>query len=92
MFGGELTPQAMAGFLSATIAAIAALLVFLQWRERHLRQDDVLKWANEAIRVQVKLGRRSVQFVEVIEGLAEGDRVILSDMTQYEDHNRLRLN
>ncbi len=47
---------------------------------------------NEAIRVQVKLGRRSVQFVEVIEGLAEGDRVILSDMTQYEDHNRLRLN
>jgi hypothetical protein len=55
MFGGELTPQAMAGFLSATIAAIAALLVFLQWRERHLRQDDVLKWANEAIRVQQTL-------------------------------------
>jgi hypothetical protein len=55
MFGGELTPQAMAGFLSATIGAIAALLVFLQWRERHLRQDDVLKWANEAIRVQQTL-------------------------------------
>jgi hypothetical protein len=55
MIGGELTPQAMAGFLSATIAGIAALLVFLQWRERHLRQDDVLKWANEAIRVQQTL-------------------------------------
>jgi hypothetical protein len=40
----------------------------------------------------VKLGRRSVQFVEVLEGLAEGDRVILSDMTQYDDHKRLRLN
>jgi HlyD family secretion protein len=47
---------------------------------------------NEAIRTPVKLGRRSVQFVEVLEGLAEGDRVILSDMTQYEDHKRLRLN
>jgi len=47
---------------------------------------------NEAIRTPVKLGRRSVQFVEVLEGLAEGDRVILSDMTQYDDHKRLRLN
>ncbi len=55
MSGGELTPQAMAGFLSATIAGIAALLVFSQWRERHLRQDDVLKWASEAIRVQQTL-------------------------------------
>jgi HlyD family secretion protein len=47
---------------------------------------------NEAIRTPVKLGRRSVQFVEVLEGLVEGDRVILSDMTQYDDHKRLRLN
>ncbi len=29
---------------------------------------------NEAIRTPVKLGRRSVQFVEVIDGLKEGDR------------------
>lgn len=46
---------------------------------------------NEAIRTSVKLGRRSVQFVEVIEGLNEGDRVILSDMSQYDDHDRVRL-
>ena len=46
---------------------------------------------DEAIRTPVKLGRRSVQFVEVIEGLREGDQVILSDMQQYEDHNKLRL-
>jgi HlyD family secretion protein len=47
---------------------------------------------NEAHRTQVKLGRRSVRFVEVIEGLNEGDRVILSDMSQYDDHSRVRLN
>ena len=46
----------------------------------------------DAIRTSVKLGRRSVQFVEVIEGLREGDQVILSDMQQYDDHNRIRLN
>ena len=47
---------------------------------------------NDAIRTPVKLGRRSVQFVEVLEGLREGDQVILSDMQQYDDHNKLRLN
>jgi HlyD family secretion protein len=47
---------------------------------------------NEAHRVQVKIGRRSVQFVEIIEGLQEGDRVILSAMDQYEDHNKVRIN
>jgi HlyD family secretion protein len=47
---------------------------------------------NNAIRTPVKLGRRSVQFVEIIEGLKEGDVVILSDMQQYDDHNKIRLN
>ena len=47
---------------------------------------------NEAIRTSVKLGRRSVNFVEVLDGLKEGDRVILGDMQQYDDHNRLRIN
>jgi HlyD family secretion protein len=47
---------------------------------------------NDAIRTPVKLGRRSVQFVEVLEGLKEGDQVILSDMQQYDDNNKLRLN
>jgi HlyD family secretion protein len=47
---------------------------------------------NEAVRVPVKLGRRSVQYVEVIDGLKEGDRVILSDMSAYENNDRVRLN
>jgi HlyD family secretion protein len=46
----------------------------------------------QAVRVPVKIGRRSVQFVEVVEGLQEGDRVILSDMSQYDGYDRLRLN
>ena len=45
----------------------------------------------EALRTPVKLGRHSVQFVEILEGLQEGDTVILSDMQQYDDHNRIRL-
>jgi HlyD family secretion protein len=42
-------------------------------------------------RTRVRIGRRSVQFVEVVEGLAEGDRVVLSDMSQYDAVDRLRL-
>ena len=44
-----------------------------------------------AVRVQVKLGRTSVSKVEVKEGLAEGDQIILSDMSQYDGHEQVRL-
>jgi HlyD family secretion protein len=43
-------------------------------------------------RVNVKLGRASVNTIEVLEGLKVGDRVILSDMSQYDSYQRLRLN
>lgn len=46
----------------------------------------------EATRVAVKLGRSSVNAIEVLGGLNEGDRVILSDMSQWDAHNRVRLN
>lgn len=46
---------------------------------------------NEAVRTQVKIGRRSVQYVEVVDGLKEGDSVILSDMSQYDSFDRLKL-
>ncbi|MBL9129044.1 MAG: HlyD family efflux transporter periplasmic adaptor subunit [Verrucomicrobiales bacterium] len=45
----------------------------------------------EAIRVPVKLGRSSVSTIEVIDGLQPGDRIILSDMSQWDAHNRVRL-
>lgn len=45
----------------------------------------------EATRTPVKLGRFSVNKVEVLEGLREGDRVILSDMNEYAKNDRVRL-
>ena len=45
-----------------------------------------------ANRVNVKLGRASVNTIEVKEGLRVGDRVILSDMSQYDSYPRIRLN
>jgi len=46
----------------------------------------------DADRVKVKLGRSSVNTIEIIEGLAEGDSVILSDMSQWDSFDRIRLN
>ncbi len=48
--------------------------------------------ANEAIRTQVQLGRSSVNTIEIISGLQPGDRVILSDMSQWDANDRVRLN
>jgi HlyD family secretion protein len=45
-----------------------------------------------ASRTNVKLGRASVNYIEVLEGLKVGDRVILSDMSQYDQYPRIRLN
>jgi HlyD family secretion protein len=45
----------------------------------------------EAVRVNVKLGRSSVQTIEIIEGLQPGDQVILSDMSQWDAFDRVRL-
>jgi HlyD family secretion protein len=46
---------------------------------------------NRAVRVSVKLGRSSVSTIEVKEGLKPGDQVILSDMTQHDDVDSIRL-
>ncbi|MBM3753170.1 MAG: HlyD family efflux transporter periplasmic adaptor subunit [Acidobacteria bacterium] len=46
---------------------------------------------NEAIRVPVKLGRGSVNHIEIVEGLTVGDTVILSGMSQYDSQNRIQL-
>jgi HlyD family secretion protein len=47
---------------------------------------------NLANMVQVRLGRTSVNEVEILGGLEEGDRVILSDSSQWDDADRIRLN
>ncbi len=45
----------------------------------------------EAARVPVKVGRESVNSIQVIEGLHEGDTVILSDMSRWDKTDRIRL-
>ena len=44
-----------------------------------------------ADRVQVTLGRSSVNTVEILNGLKEGDQVILSDMSRWDQYDRIRL-
>jgi beta-lactamase regulating signal transducer with metallopeptidase domain len=51
----------------------------------------IVKEGSEAERVSVKLGRSSVNAIEVLDGLKEGDKVILSDMSNYENANRVRI-
>jgi HlyD family secretion protein len=45
----------------------------------------------EAARTQVRLGRTSVSTVEVIDGLREGDQVIISDTTTMDNYTRIRV-
>jgi HlyD family secretion protein len=45
-----------------------------------------------ADRRQVQLGRSSVNTIEIVKGLQPGDRVILSDMSQWDSHDRIKLN
>ena len=44
-----------------------------------------------ALRVPVKVGRASVNSIQVIEGLHEGETVILSDMSRWDNTDRIRL-
>ncbi len=45
----------------------------------------------EAVRVPVKVGRESVNSIQIFEGLHEGDTVILSDMSRWDKTDRIRL-
>jgi HlyD family secretion protein len=44
-----------------------------------------------ASRVQVKLGRSSVNTIEIVEGLRPGDQVVLSDMAPWDGVDRVRV-
>jgi HlyD family secretion protein len=47
--------------------------------------------SNGAVRAPVKVGRESVNSIQIIEGLHEGDTVILSDMSRWDSTQRIRL-
>ena len=44
-----------------------------------------------AVRVPVTVGQASVQYITVLDGLKEGDTVVLSDMSRYDGVDRIRL-
>ena len=46
---------------------------------------------SDAVRVNVKLGKTSVNTVEILQGLKTGDKVILSDMSAWDAVDRIRL-
>jgi len=52
---------------------------------------EVVEGGSAAIRKQVVLGRSSVNLVEIVRGLNVGDKVILSDMSQWDNVERVRL-
>jgi HlyD family secretion protein len=52
----------------------------------------LVEGGSAAVRVTVRLGRSSVNTVEVVQGLQLGDEVILSDMSAWDTHDRVRLN
>jgi len=47
---------------------------------------------SEATRTPVKLGKSSVNTIQILEGLQPGDQVILSDTSAWDAHDRIRLN
>jgi HlyD family secretion protein len=47
--------------------------------------------AGNANRVQVRVGKSSVNTLEIVSGLNEGDRVVLSDMSAWDSVDRVRL-
>jgi beta-lactamase regulating signal transducer with metallopeptidase domain len=51
----------------------------------------IVKEGAEAVRVNVKLGRSSVNTIEVLDGLQSGDKIILSDMSAYDNADRIHL-
>lgn len=51
----------------------------------------LVEGGNYAVRVPVKVGRTSVNAIEIVQGLAAGDSVILSDMSRYDNVERVRL-
>ncbi|MFZ3377747.1 MAG: HlyD family efflux transporter periplasmic adaptor subunit [Chthoniobacterales bacterium] len=48
--------------------------------------------SNQAVRTPVKLGKSSVNTIEIVNGLQPGDQVILSDTSAWDSHERIRLN
>jgi multidrug efflux pump subunit AcrA (membrane-fusion protein) len=51
----------------------------------------LVEGGSHAERVNVRLGRSSVKFIEIMDGLQVGDVVVLTDMSQWDAYDRVRL-
>ena len=77
---------------------VARLEDVLHMPRPHVGQENsavglykLVNGGSEAVRVTVQLGQTSVNEVEVRSGLEQGDEVILSDMADWDEHDRVRL-
>jgi HlyD family secretion protein len=59
--------------------------------ESTIQLFKVIDGGAKAVRTDVRIGRTSVNTVEVVAGLEEGDRVILSDPSDWDGHDVIRL-
>ena len=51
----------------------------------------VLDGSDELVKRKVRLGDSNFEYVEVVSGLQPGDRVVISDMSQYKNKNKFKL-
>lgn len=59
--------------------------------ESTIQLFKLIEGGEKAVRTDVQIGRTSVNTVEIVAGLAEGDRVILSDPSDWDGHDVIRL-
>jgi HlyD family secretion protein len=52
----------------------------------------IVNGTSDAVRTPVKLGKSSVNTIQILDGLQPGDQVILSDTSAWDAHDRIRLN
>ena len=96
---GELPRGARADLTVEGIVSLASLGdVLFVGRSSSARENGTMgvfrlgPGGDTAERTQVTFGLSSVSEIQVLSGLNEGDRIILSDTSQYDDNDRLRMN
>ena len=94
---GDLPPGARPDLTVDGIIEIERLIdvVFVS-RPSYVQADSVTQLfrvdeSGLATRVQVRLGRTSVNQVEILAGLAPGDQIIVSDISAWDRHDRLKI-
>jgi HlyD family secretion protein len=98
-FDGELLPPGARPDLSVEGTVEIERLTDVLYVERPVHGEanstvglfKVVDDGKEASRVQVQLGRSSVNTVEILKGLEIGDKVILSDMSAWDNYDRVQL-